>query len=86
MPLSESQSEFEAQILNLAKLLVDCINQEQLGSLATEAVAGEPSISRLERWLTQSGHPDVEREANYLRRVQRLRSKAAAHRKGTDYT
>jgi hypothetical protein len=85
VPLSESQPEFEGQTLNLAKLLVDALNQEQLGLLLAETIPGEQSIARLERWLTQEGYANTNRDIELLRRVQRLRSKTAAHRKGTEY-
>ena len=42
-------------------------------------------LSKLERWMRQEQYPSVERDIAFLRRLQRLRSKLAAHRKGSDY-
>lgn len=84
VPLNESQPELEGQLLNLAKLLVDSLNQDHLGFLLGESIAGERSIGRLERWLKQEGYAKVDRDIEYLRRLQRLRSKIVAHRKGSE--
>ena len=85
IPLSESQAEFDGQILGLAKLLVDVLNQKHLGTLVGTTVQNEQSIARLERWLKDAGYPSVDRDVGLLRRVQLLRSKGAAHKKGSEY-
>jgi hypothetical protein len=48
-------------------------------------VKDEKSIAKLERWLRQEGYEQVDRDVKLLRDVQTLRSKTAAHRKGSDY-
>lgn len=85
VPLTDSQPEFEAQVLGLTKLLVDYLNDKQLVSLLGTKVPDEKSIAKLERWLTQEGYPHLERDIAFLRQLQRLRSKMAAHRKPSDY-
>lgn len=85
IPLNESQPEFEGQILNLAKVLVDWLNESKLGSLLEAKVKDEKSIAKLKRWLEQEGYPDIDADVAVLQKVQRLRSRAAAHRKGSDY-
>lgn len=67
-------------------LTVDSLNQDRLGPLLPIKISGEQSIGRLERWLIQEGYAHVNRDVGILRRLQRLRSKAAAHRKGSDYS
>ena len=82
IPLSESQAEFGGQILGLAKLLVDVLNQKHLGTLVGATVQNEQSIARLERWLTDAGYPSVDRDVGFLRRVQLLRSKGRCPQEG----
>jgi hypothetical protein len=85
VPLIESQSEFEAQVLNLTKVLVDSLNEAQVQALLPTKVENEKGIAKFERWLTQEGYPNVQRDAAFLRQLQALRSRSAAHRKGSDY-
>jgi hypothetical protein len=85
VPLVESQSEFEGQVLNLTKLLVDSLNEGQLQTLLPTKIADEKGIAKLERWLTQEQYPHVQRDMAFLRQLQALRSRSAAHRKGSDY-
>jgi hypothetical protein len=85
VPLVESQAEFDAQILNLTKLLVDSLNEGQLQSLLPDKIADEKGIGKLERWLTQENYVEVKRDIAVLRRLQLLRSRSAAHRKSSDY-
>jgi hypothetical protein len=42
----------------------------------------EKRISKFERWLSRNGYPHVDRD---VRRLQLLRSKVTAHRKGSDH-
>ena len=69
VPLSDSQPEFEAQVLSLTKLLVDYLNDKQLVTLLGSKIPGEQSIGKLERWLTQEGYPEVERDIAFLLRA-----------------
>ena len=48
-------------------------------------VKDEKSIAKFERLLRQEGYEQADRDVKLLRDVQTLRSKAAAHRKGSDY-
>ncbi|RIQ11116.1 hypothetical protein DY240_29845 [Jiangella rhizosphaerae] len=85
LPLNESQSEFENAIGILAKLLVDAINEKALQKNLESKVKDERGISKLERYLGSLGYPHADRDISYLRSVQELRSKLAAHLKGRDY-
>lgn len=85
IPLNESQPEFEGQVLNLAKVLVDSLNETELGARLATKVKDEKGVSKFKRWLEQEGYPTVEADIAVLQKVQRLRSRAAAHRKGSDY-
>jgi hypothetical protein len=85
IPLNESQPEFEGQVLNVAKVLVDSLNEAKIGELLGSGIKDEKGIAKLKRWLEQEGYPDVDGAVGLLQRIQRLRSRAAAHRKGSDY-
>lgn len=85
LPLNESQAEFEASIRILTQLMVDAINEAKIEELLTNTIANEKGISKLRRWLEQEGYPYVERDIKFLRNLQEVRSKATAHRKGSDY-
>ncbi len=85
IPLNSSQNEFEEAIKLLAKLMSDSLNEKEILTRLPSRIENEKGISKLERYLRQEGYPEVERDIAYLRRVQELRSKVAAHLKGSDY-
>lgn len=85
IPLNDSQPEFEAQLSILAKVIVDSLNESELGKLLASKVKDEKGISKFERWLQQEAYPHVARDIALLRKIQALRSRVAAHRKGSDY-
>lgn len=85
VPLNESQSEFEDQILGLTKLLVDALDEKAIVKEAGKGDADEKGLGKFDRWLEMHGYPQRERDMVFLRRLQRLRSKITAHRKSKDY-
>lgn len=85
VPLTESQTEFEGSLDILAKLLGDGLNDKEIQRRLESWEKGEKSIAKFERWLQQEGYEYVDRDIKLLRDIQALRSKAAAHRKGSDY-
>jgi len=85
VPLNDSQPEFEDQVLGLTKLLVDALNEKAVLAQLPSRVEAEKGLAKLRRWLTQENYPFVDRDIEFLKRLQRLRSKLAAHRKGSDY-
>lgn len=84
LPLNDSQGEFESAIRVLTQLLVDALNEKSIGAALQGKQSEERGISKLERLLKQEGYPNVE-DVKVLRRLQELRSKVTAHRKGSDY-
>ena len=82
IPLNESDAEFEAQLLGLAKLLVDFLNETEIAQRVSK-VPNEKGISKLERFLRAAGYADVDRDIALLRRIQNLRSRIAAHTSGS---
>ncbi len=85
VPLNESQPEFEDQIAGLTKCLVDFLNEAALVEQLGGSLEDEKGIDKLERWLTDTDYPHTERDIRFLRRLQRIRSRPTAHRKGSDY-
>ena len=85
IPLIDSQPEFEAQISSLTKLLIDYLNEDQLTKELESKIKDEKGISKFERWLTVRQYPDTHNLIAYLRRLQLLRSKISAHKKGSSY-
>lgn len=83
IPLNESDAELEAQLLGLAKLLVDFLNETDL-TQGLPKVANEKGIGKLERFLRLAGYTEVNRDIALLRRIQTLRSRIAAHTSGSD--
>ena len=85
VPLNDSQPEFENQVMGMAKVLVDALNEKAIQKLLPGKVANEKGIRKLERWMHQERYPSVDRDIAFLRRLQLLRSRLTAHRKGSDY-
>src|SRR5690606_25583275 len=67
------------------KVLVDALNERALIKELGSKVEDEKGIDKFARWLAAAGYPEVDRDRDFLKRLQRLRSKSAAHRKGSDY-
>jgi hypothetical protein len=84
VPISDEQREFDEQVLALAKLLVDFLNEAKLGQQLTGLRPSAKGIDKLEGYLMARGRP-VEGGVDFLRRLQGLRSSACAHRKGKEY-
>jgi len=86
VPTTNSQCEFDEQVLNLTKLLVDSLNEKDIiAALGGEEVENEKGISKFERFLRSRGFPHAESVIEFMRNLQKLRSTGAAHRKGRDY-
>ncbi len=85
IPLDGSQPEFESQVMGLAKLLVDALNEKEIQERLPDGQPGDKGIAKLQRWMLQEQYPWAERDTVFLKRLQRLRSKVTAHRKGSDY-
>ncbi|ERK53504.1 hypothetical protein HMPREF0682_2141 [Propionibacterium acidifaciens F0233] len=81
IPVDDTPAEFEAQILNLTRLLIDSLNEKEMDHQLTR-VKGEPGIAKLKRFLEKTGYVHVERDISFLKGLQKLRSKTAAHVSG----
>lgn len=86
IPLTKDQSEFDSQVLGLAKLLIDSVNESEIASRIGSGPPNEKGISKLERYLEQVQIPNHEWCIAFLRDLQSLRSSGVAHLKGDNYT
>jgi hypothetical protein len=83
--LTDSQPDFEEQVLNLSRLLIDSLNASRLA--ADLALPSDSTgLERLQAWLQAKAYPHVDRDLEMLRSLYRTRSRGAAHKKGSDYT
>ena len=85
VPTSDNPAELDAQLLGLAKILVDSLNDGEMDAALASPVADERSLSKLERYLNWRRYPDVDRDVGTLRAIQGLRSTGAAHARGSNY-
>lgn len=84
LPVSDTQSEFDTQLLALTKVLIDSLNEKQLKK-GVKLENGDQGITKLQKFLIVRGLDGWEPHIKLLRVLQDLRSKSAAHRKGTSY-
>lgn len=85
VPISESLSEFENQILFLVKLQIDSLNDAELTKANSGAFPNEKSISKLKRYLDGKEYPYTDRDIDLLRTLQDMRSSGAVHSKGKNF-
>lgn len=83
VPLNETEAEFKQQLLNLALVLVDLLNEKSIGRECPEAKDEKGGISKLKCFLKHYSYPHVERDTSVLRTVQSMRSRIAAHASGS---
>jgi len=85
VPLSEEQSEFDVQILNLVKAFLEPINIKKIKEVFPASYKKEDkTIDVLEKWFL-SKNIQLNDMFKFLRKLQRLRSKGSAHIKGSEY-
>jgi hypothetical protein len=85
LPMSDSPGEFDNQLLFLVKLVIDSLNEAELAKACGGALPDEKGIGKLERYLKAQGYPNVSRDIDTLRLLQRLRSTGVAHGKGENF-
>lgn len=83
IPVNDTPAEFEAQILNLTRLLIDSLNEKEMDNQLTR-VEGERGIAKLKRFFEKAGYVHGERDTDFLKKLQKLRSKNAAHVSGVN--
>lgn len=85
IPLTESQEEFDHQVLSLVKTIIDSLNEKEIVKQLQNSSELKGGISKLERWLSEQGIPEFEPHIKFLRNLQELRSTGTGHRKGKGY-
>jgi hypothetical protein len=87
VPANNEQREFDELTLSLTKLLIDSINEKELGKLIPEDQKNElkGTIMLLEKVFLLTDADDFKEHVSFLRNLQELRSASAAHRKGSSY-
>lgn len=84
IPLYDNNAEFDNLILNLTKILIDYLNEKEIVKRIKLDKTDIPGISKLEI-LLENTSPYPKNVIPFLRNLQSLRSKGAAHQKGKGY-
>lgn len=84
IPLTNEQKEFDEQILSLAKILIDSLNERELAKGITIRKEEPKGIDKLEAFLESKGRGFGEL-IEFFRSLQGLRSAGVAHLKGKNY-
>lgn len=82
VPLTDDQHEFDQQVLALAKIFIDSLNEKEIAAQLPDNVKG--SISKLEKFLETKGVTDFDPYIKFLRSLWDLRI-GVGHRKGDVY-
>ena len=86
VPTNQGYAAFDTQLVSLAKLVVDSLNEEDLSKNLASGVKGEKGIAKLQRFAQEQGlSASVDSLCTILRQVQGARSRSSAHRKGNDF-
>lgn len=81
----DNQAEFDSQLIALTKVVVDSLNEKAIANGLTTLAKDEKGITKLEKCFKERGAVGFEPHVKFLRVLQDLRSKSAAHRKGSSY-
>lgn len=85
IPLRDSAAEFDEQLTYLAKLLVDSLNEAEIGKVLRTKIKDEKGLGKFERYLTLLDFDGADNLLEVLHALYGLRSRGAAHRKGEDF-
>ncbi|WP_157099325.1 hypothetical protein [Microbispora sp. ATCC PTA-5024] len=83
VPVGENQKEFDDQVMALAKLLIERLNEREVAKYI-KVEDSDKGITKFEKYLDVIGFPDRGRFIALLRNLNGLRS-GPAHVKGKDY-
>lgn len=86
LPLTDENIEFDQQVLFLSKFVVDSINKEAIVKALRTPAKTDGSINQLETFLVSNLGLKIEQASELvepLRFLYKVRSRSAAHRKGT---
>ncbi|HTK30719.1 MAG TPA: hypothetical protein VL332_02060 [Candidatus Saccharimonadaceae bacterium] len=85
IPLSNSPSEFDDQVMALTKLMVDSLNERELVRGLSGVPGNAKGIAKLEAFLKAHDSKGAATITEFMRGIQALRSTGVAHRKGGNY-
>lgn len=84
IPLTNDQAEFDSQVLGLAKVFIDSLNDKRLQKVIITKVKDEKSISKFERFLAFKDLTDFQEHIKFMRNLWDLRD-GVGHRKGKKF-
>ena len=79
LPVTESQNEFDDQVICLTKLLVEFLNERELETRVDKLDKGVKGIGKLAAFLETTAFPQSTSIIKYLKDLHRLRSAGSAH-------
>jgi len=82
IPVNDTDAELRTQSINLALVLVDYLNEKKLASYLSDT-KNDKGIAKLRKFLEAQSHQHTERDIRLLQRIQRTRSRIAAHSSGS---
>ena len=82
IPVNDTDAELRAQLINLALVLVDYLNEKQVASYLSDT-KGDKGIAKLKKFLEAQSYQHTERDIRLLQRIQEMRSRIAAHSSGS---
>lgn len=82
IPVNDTDAELRTQSINLALVLVDYLNEKNLASYLSDA-KGDKGIAKFKKFLEAQSYQHTERDIRLLQRIQRMRSRIAAHSSGS---
>ena len=85
VPVTNDHSEFDSQILAIAKIIVDSLNEKELGKLIKDEANDLRGIAKLGQFLSEKAMPDHGNYIEFLKNLYALRSSGVGHRKGKRY-
>lgn len=85
IPLISDQSQFDQQLLNLSKSLIDRLSVKAIEKTLSQKPKDKGSINALEQFLLEKGFSSAQSKLPILRDIQGLRSTGVAHLKGSKY-
>lgn len=85
IPLTNDQAAFDTQVLAIAKILIDSLNEKAIERELGNNEPGLKGISKFEAYVKQESLPNFEPLIGFLRDLWDLRSTGSGHRKGKKY-
>ena len=84
VPLTTDQAEFDGQVLGLARILIESLNEAKILEALPTKDPNAKGISKLQKFLEARGFLDFHEHIKFLRDLHDLRH-GAGHRKGSSF-